>query len=99
MTWINMARAARLAAGIAVSAFVALGINYRKHRPRPAGIVRDHDVNGYRYGLDWRAIGAPPGRSAGEPVRLYGYYPPPARRHRHQPAGRQHRHSLTTAAD
>jgi hypothetical protein len=75
MTWIDKARAARVVAGIAVSAVIALGMT--------AGTAQahwdqrdDHHWNGGWHG-GWSGgyYGAPP-VVYGDPYS-YGYYPPP----------------------
>jgi len=73
MTWINKARVARLVAGIAVSAFVAIGMNVGTAQAR--WDHPDHDWHRSHYGWSGGYWGAPP-VIYGSPY-AYGYYPPP----------------------
>jgi len=69
MTWINTARAARLAASVAVAAVVGFGIT-----ASTAQAYWDHPHHDYRYGWSGGYYGAPP-VVYGNPYS-YGYYPP-----------------------
>jgi hypothetical protein len=72
MTWTHKARAARLLAGIAVSAVVALGMTAGTANARwDHGDHRRDDHRGFSGGY-W---GAPPVVYGGP--YAYGYYPPP----------------------
>jgi hypothetical protein len=73
MSWINKARTAWLVAGIAVSAFVALGMTAGPAQARWGD--RDYYHGGYHHGWSGGYYGAPP-VVYGSPYG-YGYYPPP----------------------
>jgi hypothetical protein len=73
MTWIDKARAARLVAGIAVSAVVAFGITAGTANARWGD--RDYHYGGYHHGWTGGYWAAPP-VVYGNPYG-YGYYPPP----------------------
>ena len=77
MTWINKARAARLAVGVAVAAVVAFGMTAGPAQAR-WGDRDDHRDNyrgGYHHGWSGGYWSAPP-VVYGDPYS-YGYYPPP----------------------
>ena len=74
MSWIDKARAARLAAGIAFSAVVALGLTAGTAQARWEH-HDEHGWHGYHHGWTGGYWGAPP-VVYGDPYS-YGYYPPP----------------------
>ena len=74
MSWINKARAARLAAGIVVSAIVAFGMTAGTAQARWEH-QDEHGGRGYHHGWSGGYWGAPP-VVYGDPYS-YGYYPPP----------------------
>ena len=73
MTWMNKARAARLVAGFAVAAVLALGVSSGTAQAR--WDHPEHDWHGYHHGWSGGYYRAPP-VVYGDPYS-YGYYPPP----------------------